>query len=80
MQVINMVGKRFGRLTVLYRLQNDKHGNAIWMCKCDCGNEKPIPGATLRKGVIVSCGCYHRDEVSERLTKHGQSHTKLFHI
>lgn len=75
----DMTGKRFGRLTVLYRLPNDKHANAVWMCKCDCGNQKPIVGAALRKGVVVSCGCFHHDELISRITTHGQSRTKLFH-
>lgn len=80
MAFIDITGKRFGRYTVLYRMENDKHGNAVWMCRCDCGNEKPVVGSSLRKGVVFSCGCYHRDKVIEIQTTHGGTKTKLFHI
>lgn len=80
MPYIDMTGKRFGKLTVLYHVENDRFNNAQWMCKCDCGKEKVIVGSALRKGIIVSCGCFHRFEVSKRLTTHGQSSTRLFHI
>ena len=80
MAVKDMEGKRFGRLTVLYRMENDKHRNAVWMCRCDCGVEKPIVGNALRKGVVVSCGCYHRDRVTEMFTTHGMSKTRIRNI
>ena len=56
------VGDRYGRLTVLERVPRpgDKH----FLCRCDCGTEKVIRGASLRarppKGT-QSCGCL-RDE------------------
>lgn len=80
MTVIDMTGKKFGRYTVLYRVKNDKNGMAMWMCRCDCGTEKVVMGSSLRKGVTVSCGCYHRDKVAQLGTTHGKSHTRLFHI
>ena len=38
-RLIDLTGKRFGRLTVIERAENDKSGNPFWKCKCDCGNE-----------------------------------------
>lgn len=80
MPVIDIAGKRFGRYTVLCRVENDKNGMARWKCRCDCGNERIVTGSSLRKGVTVSCGCYHRDKVSLMQTTHGKSNTRLFHI
>lgn len=34
-----------------------KRGAAMWLCKCNCGREKRISGATLRNGRSQSCGC-----------------------
>ena len=39
----DLTGKRFGRLTVLYRLPDhvtpSGQKQRMWCCKCDCGNE-----------------------------------------
>ena len=56
-KVIDMTGQTFGKLTVLSRAENDKYGKAQWLCQCQCGNQKIINGASLRKGLTQSCGC-----------------------
>lgn len=54
----NLVGQRFGKLVVLERAkENTSNGGAIWVCQCDCGTIKNIPGECLRRGVSISCGC-----------------------
>lgn len=45
----NEVGNKYGDFTVISRADNDKHDNAKWLCKCDCGAEKVFSGAVLRK-------------------------------
>ena len=52
-----LTGQRFGRLTVLSRAENGKHGNTRWLCRCDCGNEKIVPADNLLYGYTKSCGC-----------------------
>ena len=79
-KVIDLTGKRFGRLVVIKRLENDKHYSACWLCKCDCGNIKSIKGNSLRRGLTVSCGCYHKETVTNRQTTHNSSKTRLFRI
>jgi hypothetical protein len=37
---IDLTGKRFGRLEVLKRVENEKRGHPRFLCKCDCGKEK----------------------------------------
>ena len=76
--IVDLTGKTFGRLTVISRAENDKHHCAQWNCLCSCGNKKVVGGQALRRGLTVSCGCYHKDELKKRLTTHGQSKTKLF--
>ena len=61
----DLTGRRFGRLVVLERAPNTKRG-VVWLCQCDCGNKKVVPGQDL-KGKTKSCGCYARDYQRERI-------------
>lgn len=64
---IDLTGQRFGRLTVLMR-DRVRRGHAYWICACDCGNEKIVMGAALRRGGTSSCGCLHREMLITRNT------------
>jgi hypothetical protein len=66
--LINMAGKRIGRLHVISYSQ---HGR--WLCQCSCGNSKVIHGDGLRGGT-QSCGCLVRETV--RQIKHDHSGSK----
>lgn len=48
----SVIGRRFGKVTVLRRADVDGY---YYVCACDCGTEKTIHGAALR--VTKSCGC-----------------------
>lgn len=67
-KLIDLTGQRFGRLLVLYRAPNNGN-NVMWHCQCDCGNEKDIKGALLKNGHTTSCGCYHKEQLSQRSIK-----------
>ena len=60
---INMIGNKFGLLTVVEKVKKSKDGENSWLCKCDCGNQKIILGYSLRSGRTKSCGCisYNRN-------------------
>jgi hypothetical protein len=45
--LVDMHGRRCGRLTVERRAAN-VHGNARWLCRCDCGAEVIVDGIRLR--------------------------------
>lgn len=70
---IDMTGQRFGRLLVLENVESKTQPNgkkrSMWKCKCDCGNIKIIGGTNLRKGDIVSCGCYRAEHNRELQSK-----------
>lgn len=53
----DMSGQRFGKLTVIRRDGNCANGLALWLVACDCGEQRSVIGANLRKGVTRSCGC-----------------------
>ena len=54
---INIIGKKFGKLTVISQEGKDSDGSFNYLCKCYCGNQKIINGVNLRKGITTSCGC-----------------------
>ena len=77
---VDLTGQKFGRLTVLEFAGHNKHGSALWKCRCDCGNYKIAATKLLRDGHTSSCGCY-RKEVSKRLnTIHGIRYTRINRI
>lgn len=61
---INLVGKRFGRLTVERCVVQD-NGHIAWECKCDCGNATTVATARLQNGHTQSCGCYMLDRIRQ---------------
>lgn len=69
----NLIGKIFGRLIVLKRVENDKYGNIKWLCKCSCGNEKIIFGSSLTRNRTRSCGCLKKEFAGIQTLKHGHA-------
>lgn len=54
----NLTGKKFGRLTVLYATpRRDKRGSVMWVCQCECGNQKEFSESALVHEKFKSCGC-----------------------
>lgn len=53
----SLVGKKYGKLTVLEEVGKNKWGKTIYRCKCDCGNEIKVLSNSLRIGHTQSCGC-----------------------
>ena len=54
---IDETGNKYGKLTVIEFVGTDKNHQALWRCRCDCGNEKITTGSSLRCGDTLSCGC-----------------------
>ena len=69
---IDLVGKRFGSLTVLERVACKHHD--MWLCRCDCGKLVTKPSNNLA-GANPSCGC--RQGVRRRLDLTGQRFGRL---
>jgi hypothetical protein len=66
--LINIVGKKFGKITVKERFGSDKHRSATWLCDCDCGNKDlVIVGTYLTNGITKSCKkCIKKDLLGQR--------------
>jgi len=67
--------QRFGRLVALERIKVPNANNAMWRCKCDCGNTTIAAAANIGR-TTFSCGCLAKESASNLLknNKHTQTH------
>jgi hypothetical protein len=63
---MDLRGHVYGRLTVVERTANNKHGKVRWICRCQCGRRRRVSANDLRTGAVKSCGCLKRDVIRER--------------
>ena len=73
---LDLVGQRFGRLTVLSShgarcRGKEKTPRSYWLCECDCGNYKSLCSADLRDGATQSCGCRKLEHASQLGRRYG---------
>lgn len=62
MRNLLIVGKRFGRLILLNRLNKTRNGGYYWLCRCDCGQETKVQSSNLSAGHTISCGCFRKEQ------------------
>jgi hypothetical protein len=79
-QAKDITGQRFGRLIALGPVGRNRHGNLLWICRCDCGNETTVSAITLRAEHTRSCGCLSSDTTSQRNYIHGKTHTHIYNV
>lgn len=81
MKVVDLTGKRFGKLLVVKRAENrvDKSGRprVVWECICDCGNTCYVDSSHFHGRFTKSCGCLKH---TPTIKTHGLSHTRLSRI
>jgi hypothetical protein len=77
----NIIGKKFGRLTVLEPIGKTNNGTTVYKCQCDCGNMHHASTNSLTQYVIKSCGCLKRDLIDSKPFKtHGMTGTRIYKI
>jgi len=76
---IDLTDHTYGRLTVLREVDPPVYPRK-WHCRCECGTEKVITGASLRNGKTQSCGCLNKEILSAKGTVHGAHGTRLYSI
>jgi hypothetical protein len=52
---LELLGKTFGELTVLERVEERSVGGYQWRCLCSCGNECVVLGTLLTTGRVTHC-------------------------
>ena len=84
----DVIGQKFGRWTVLYRVPDhvDPSGyhHTYYRCICDCGTERDVGASGLYSGKSKSCGCLHKENAKQNaieiFTTHGGSKDRLYRI
>ena len=72
----NMIGKKFGRLTVINELkERTKYGDKVYNCLCDCGKYIHAVGTILRRGSKKSCGCLNHEP---KYKTHGLTNNRIY--
>lgn len=88
MKTPNLIGAKFGRLTVISRtIKPGNNHSAFWECLCKCGNRKTVATSNLLGGTVKSCGCLRKEQAIKRLKQaaaknivHGEAGTHLYVI
>lgn len=76
---MNIIGRRFGRLTVV-SYHGTKNNRTLWKCLCDCGRYAVVSGKCLNNGNTKSCGCLRKQNAKKLFTKHGKSGKRIYMI
>lgn len=62
-RLVDLTGRRFGRLVVVGRGENSSSGGPRWACRCDCGGSSLSGASALKAGMTQSCGCLRRERL-----------------
>lgn len=73
---LNLLGIRFGKLTVIKETQE----TSKWECVCDCGDTRVVHSSKLRSRRVYSCHKCSRMRMSQKKTKHGEAKTLLYGV
>jgi len=76
----SVIGKVFGRLTVVEYDGPNKQGRSRYKCQCECGNTAVVNYNNLMRGGTVSCGCYAKETASNNHKTHGMFGTRIYNI
>jgi len=60
-QNMDLMGRKFGRLTVVEYCGQNKYKRPTWRCLCKCGNSVIIPSHNLIYDNTKSCGCLQKE-------------------
>ena len=71
----DIAGQRFGKLTAIRIVGQDKYSRNVWECLCDCGKYTEVMIGNLTSGNVQSCGCGHDGHPTHR-----ETNTRLFNI
>lgn len=67
MKLIDITGMKFQRWTVIGP-QRLIVGGSKWLCRCECGVEREVKSASLRRGLSTSCGCRQKELAANDIT------------
>jgi hypothetical protein len=72
-KINDLIGKKYGRWTVISLSPRKYRKMAMWKCRCECGTEREIIGNNLIRGISKSCGCLKVERTKATKTTHGDT-------
>lgn len=73
-----IIGNRYGRLTVMLDCGKNNFGQYKYIVVCDCGESKVIVGNYMVTGHTLSCGCLRSESMASKNYKHGKCYSTEF--
>jgi len=70
-RLVDMTGRRIGKRTFLHIVDCDKHGQARWKVRCDCGEVAILTGSHARRG--ESSGCKRCSKITHGVRANGKT-------
>lgn len=74
-----IIGKNFGKFTVIKQVENSKDNHLMFLCKCACGNEQIVRKTHLVNGVRTECKLCSREKLKTNL-QHGLTKTQAYNV
>src|SRR5574337_1207102 len=73
----NLIGQKFGRLTITALVNFNKHHQRRVLCLCECGKEKIVLVNKLKTGQTNSCGCLRLENANKQLSNASECNPKI---
>ena len=70
----DLIGKHFGKLTVIEETTQRQYGKIVWKCQCECGNIIYLNTTRLTQHNDISCGCQKNSLGASNIEKILQNH------
>ena len=67
--IINELGNKYEKLTVLSQATHKNYRGGYWLCKCECGELRKARGSFLRNGGIRACKKCTKEEAVQRFLR-----------
>ena len=74
-----LLGKKFGQLTVIEQLPTNSHGEKKWLCVCDCGNKHEATSYNLAHGKTTRCAECSYKAIAKKNITHGRTPKHMFY-
>lgn len=74
----DLSGKKFGKLSVICRIENTDKKHSYYKCRCDCGNICIKRSDIIKNSQHKQCGMCKRPRLD--MTTHGHSNTHLYRV
>lgn len=71
---VDLTNQIFGKLTVVKRVENNKHNQTMWLCQCECGRESIVQSQNLLSGGTRSCGCVKMSHLEQDVFTYFKRH------